>query len=164
MTGIPFLNPVLRPMTTNGFDYIVGGSLFPPPPASPLPAELLGFVNASKDLVYYDWEITGSRIQTGFYLGQLIRMACNKPQLPGQSAASSWLRVASTKLGNSVTVITQNEASRFSYVRQSTVGFTAFDLHILADWLASPQFPKGFYTLLAPPVENPLAPGDPSQQ
>jgi hypothetical protein len=34
--------------------------------------------------------------------------------------------------------------------RDATVGLNAFELHLLADWLESPQFPLGLHTFLAP--------------
>jgi hypothetical protein len=41
--------------------------------------------------------------------------------------------------------------AQLDFTRQSTVGFNALELHLLADWLESPQFPHGLHTFLAPP-------------
>jgi len=38
-----------------------------------------------------------------------------------------------------------------TFARKSTLGFTALELHLLADWLESPRFPHGLHTFPAPP-------------
>jgi hypothetical protein len=47
--------------------------------------------------------------------------------------------------------VVQADSGRLVFTRTSTVGFTALELHLLADWMESPQFPRGLHTLLAPP-------------
>ena len=55
----------------------------------------------------------------------------------------AWLKAVAPKLGNCATAVTQTGPDQLSFVRRSTVGFTAVELHALADWLESPQFPRG---------------------
>ena len=62
-----------------------------------------------------------------------------------------WLKHVEPILGGSATVVTQTGAEQLTFTRNSTVGFTALELHLLADWLESPQFPLGLHTFIAPP-------------
>jgi hypothetical protein len=63
----------------------------------------------------------------------------------------AWLTAAAPKLGNCVTAVTKTGPGQLSFLRQSGAGLTALELHLLADWLESPQFPCGLHTFLAPP-------------
>jgi hypothetical protein len=53
-------------------------------------------------------------------------------------------------LDTSTTLVTQTGPAQLSFARQSTVGFTALELHLLGDWLESPDFPRGLHTFRAP--------------
>jgi hypothetical protein len=66
--------------------------------------------------------------------------------LPAEGAAMPWLVTNVQRFGSCVTTITRNDPARFSFVRRSSVGFTAIELHLLADWLESPDFPVGLNT------------------
>ena len=152
--GVPFLTPYLQSIKstkTNEGEYAFVG-LFPPRPPTrfPLPPEMLQEIAGRTNLVYYDWELTGPRIESLLYVGQFFRMVSHKAQLPS-TASLAWLNVATTNLGNCVTEIVQTGPEQLSFVRTSSCGFSAIELHLVADWLESPQFPQGFYTLLAPP-------------
>jgi hypothetical protein len=104
------------------------------------------------NLALYDWEITGLRIAQWLYLGQSLRLVFQQSQFPAQSAGLAWLRAVGPKLGPSGTEVTQTGSSQLSVKRKSSVGFTAVELHLLADWLESPSFPRGLYSLTAPPA------------
>ena len=149
--GVPFMSPFLRSVTADGGDFVFGG-LFPnaltnrPPPAELLP-QILGRTN----LVAYDWELTGPRIESWIYTGQLLRLVFGKARMRGESAGMAWFKAVAPRLGNCATAVTRTGAEQLSLVRNSSVGFTAVELHALADWLESPQFPCGSHTTLAPP-------------
>jgi len=66
-----------------------------------------------------------------------------------------WLRAIQPGLGGSTTIITCAGTNQLSFFRKSTVGFTRAELQLLADWLESPQFPNGLYSLLTPPPAQP---------
>jgi hypothetical protein len=78
-------------------------------------------------------------------------VALHKAQLPPESVALKWLRALEFKLTNCGTIIRRESPGRFSLVRKSSCGFTAVELHLIADWLESPQFPAGLHTFNAPP-------------
>src|SRR5262249_26764731 len=103
------------------------------------------------NLVFHNWEETGSRINQWLYMTQFVRFVLRKDQLPSDSVSVLWLKAAESKLGNSVTDITQTGPNQLSLTRRSDTGFTALELNLLADWLESPQFPRGLYSLLTPP-------------
>ena len=70
--------------------------------------------------------------------------------MPPESAAFTFLLAAAPKLGNAGTEVAQDGPASLSLVRNSTLGFTGAELHLLADWLESPAFPRGLHSLLAP--------------
>ena len=163
-TGLPYLWPFLQSTATNGNEFVHAG-LGPPTTADvPLPADLLPELLGRTNLVCYDWEITGLRCEQWLYMGQYFRFVSKMPQLPFESASLAWLKAIEPKLGNSLTEITRTGSSQLSLVRQSGIGLTGIELHLLADWLESPRFPIGLNTLLAPPpdaLEQPPAAATP---
>jgi hypothetical protein len=132
-------------------NFIVGGSFPYGGPKRPLPDDKLRLLNQT-NVVYYDWELTGPRIQAGLQLGQLVRLVLHRSQLPWPSASTSFLKVNTNSLGDSVTIVSQTGPNELTFVRQSGIGLTASELHLLADWLESPQFPRGLNTLLGPRI------------
>jgi len=148
--GLPYLAPCLRSATTNGDPFVLG-SLGPMTGVScPLPAELLGILDQT-NLVAYSWDLTGMRIEQLVYIGQFWRFVTGHAQLTGPSASQSWFLASPLKLGNCATMVTLENANQLAVVRKSSIGLSALELHLLADWLESPQFPRGCFTLLAPP-------------
>ncbi len=148
--GPPYMMPFLRSITVSNQDFVYGGGLVSPT-ASPMSPNALQATLNRPDLVYHDSEATGMRIDQWLYMGQFVRFALHKGQLPPHSAGMLWLKAISPRLGESVTDITQTGPNQLSFTRQSTIGFTGFELNLLVDWLESPQFPCGLHTFLAPP-------------
>jgi hypothetical protein len=141
------ISPFLRPATANGQDYFLGG-LYPLNPGSssqPL-AELMPAVFGTTNLVYYHTEQTGFRVEDYLFITQLLRLVFHKPQLPPEATTTRWLKSVVTLLAGSTTIVTQPGAERLAMTRISTIGFTALELHLLADWLESPEFPLGLYS------------------
>jgi hypothetical protein len=80
----------------------------------------------------------------------------------------AWHKSAGLKLGNSITMTTKTGPAQISFVRSSSIGLTAVELNLLADWLESPRFPVGLHSFLAPPeavvtrpAPGPAKPGNP---
>ena len=141
--GLPFLAPYLR---ADG-DFVLGG-LFPNAGLKrPLPAELAQALIRT-NLVYFDWESTDPRIKAWFYIGQALRVTFHKTQLPEGSVSTSWLQAQSNTLGFCISAVSQSGPNQLSFSRRSKISFSAFELHLLADWLESPQFPYGLNTFL----------------
>ena len=148
--GPPYMMPFLLSITVSNQDFVYGGGLVSPTASPMLPNALQATLNRP-DLVYHDSEATGLRIDQWLYMGQFVRFVLHQAQLPPHSAGMLWLKAISPRLGDSVTDITQTGPDQLSFTRQSSIGFTGFELNLLVDWLESPQFPCGLYSLSAPP-------------
>ncbi len=156
-TGAPIMGPWLKSIQTNGGTFLFGG-LFPPGGTNAAPADMLQTVQAWSNLVYYDWEITGPRIDSLNFILQVFRLAAQKPQFPPESASMLWFNTLQTNLGNSVTAVIRTSPTQLTLVRQSGIGATAFEIHFLGDWLESPDFPFGLHTFTAQPPPKPGLP------
>ena len=148
--GAPFMAPFITSRQFGKNNYVYGGCFPGGLTNAPAPPELLHEVLSRSNLVYYDWEITGTRISNLFDIGQVTRIGLHRAQLPPKSLAAQWLKAVEPALDNCATVITLTEPNQIAFVRKSNVGFTGLELHVLADWLESPRFPIGLHTLLAP--------------
>ncbi len=146
------INPFLRPVTADQRDFVLAGLVpFNGKDPNPPPAETIRTVLHTPDLVYYQAELTGSRLEDGLFMYQLGRLLFHKAQLPATAAGTLWMKSAEPVLGPSSTSVIQTGDRQLVLTRKSTIGFTATELHLLTDWLESPQFPHGLHTLLAPP-------------
>lgn len=156
--GFPYFAPFLESIDTNGSSFALGGFFQVDLAEGPTPPELLKEILGQTNLVYYDWELTGPRIEEWTHLSQAIRFVSGVAQLPGDSASIAWLNVMSTRLGNCATEINQTAPGTLSFHRKSSLGFTAIELHLLADWLESPDFPGGLHTFEAPSSPSEMPP------
>lgn len=147
MEGVPFMSAYLVGSNTVAGDFLVGG-LVPPIIRTnrPIPPALLAQLSAKPDLVYYDWEITGPRIEAWVYIGQTFRLLFNKAQLPPNSLGFAWLKKVLLHAGNAATAANLVAPDHLRVSRVSTFGLTGLELHGLVDWLESPDFPRGFHS------------------
>lgn len=152
--GLPYMWPFLRSITNDHQNFVYAGS-FPNANAYPISGKWLEKSLGSTNLVYYDSEETGTRVEQWLYMGQFARFVSHHAQLSAQSPALLWLKAISPKLGYTVTHITETGPNQLSFIRRSSIGFTGIELNLLADWLESPQFPVGLHTFLAPPDQTP---------
>jgi hypothetical protein len=150
-SNMPVADAFLMHANDGGSGVVYGGLVRPSVTNPPPPAELFQQVLGKADLVYYDWEMTGPRIQHWTFSGQLLRMVLHKAQLNPRGNAVAFLTALETRLGNCGTVVTRTSPDQFSLSRKSSAGLTAFEFSVLADWLESPQFPRGLQTLLGQP-------------
>jgi len=147
--GIPYISPFVKSTNAFGKAFVVGG-LFPLLDSDQaLLQSLFSRFHDKTNLVYFDWELTGSRLEQWTYIAQLIRLLRSKPELPGDSVAMKWVRSMYKKLGPASTEVVRNGDREFSFSRSGTVPFTAFELQEVIDWTESPQFPSSG-TLLGP--------------
>jgi len=155
--GHPFLTPYLKRAASGNSEVALwglGGKPVPEP--QPLPSELLREVTGRANLVYYDWELTGPRLDEWTYLGQMLRRMFRKSHMSPDSAGTAWLQAIESRLGNCGTMITAAGPNRLRFLRNGSLGLCSVELELLADWLESPQFPHGFHSLLAPEPTVPL--------
>ena len=130
--GLPIVVPYLEaaPNPHNGF---VTAGLFPARlhDAKPAPAELLKQLD-QKNLVYYDWEITGNRLEQWIPTWQLFYLV-NGQFIPSNDAPSSrFLQALKSQLGNTITEGTLENPRRIKFIRHSHLGANALELTLLA--------------------------------
>lgn len=156
-SGIPMFTPTVEATATpSGSFMVVRVGSKPTGDAKPAPPGLFAQLMTRPNLVYYDWEITPAKLAHLVYLGQTARLALVLPQLPPESAALAFLLAVAPRLGNTGTEIIQDGPAHLSFIRNSHSGFTGAELHLLADWLESPAFPRGLHSSLAPrPMKKP---------
>lgn len=148
--GLPYIMPFVRSLTLTNGDFVFGG-MYPNLQLTPIAPETLMKVLDRTNLLYHDWEVTGTRCKQWLYMSQVIRYVTLHAELPNTSVSFKWLKAIDPLLGVSVTDVTQTGPSRLDFVRRSGIGLTAVELQLLADWLESPRFPAGLHALLAPP-------------
>jgi hypothetical protein len=122
-------------------------SIYPPPPRTePAPPSLWREVFGRPNLVYYDWELTGARLEQWRMLGRMLLTRARAPTayvMRPRNLASRWMSDLEPLLGNTVTEITRTAPNELSLVRTGPVGLTGVELYLLSDWLS---------TVGAPPV------------
>lgn len=150
--GALIINPFLTTAAVHGQPWLLAG-LYPrnPQDASPAPPAILRPLHDDPALVYYQAEQTGARADAGFFILQLFRVVFQKPQLPPAAPATVWLKHIEPDLGPGTTVVTRTGPREITLNRRSTLGLSALELHLLADWLESPSFPHGLHTFTAQP-------------
>jgi len=142
--------PQIKPIIVNQQEYVLAGLVpFVNANSNPEPVEIRQAVLSTTNLVYYQFEQTDRRIEDGLFITQLLRLLLHKSQLPAGGAL--WLKNLEPMLGDSTTFVAQTGTKQLTFDRKSTIGFTAFELHLIADWLESPQFPYGLHTFSTPP-------------
>ena len=160
--------PLIAPYLSATSDGLLTGGLIPnPEPGTNAPMdiyprptldELLANLSSRTNLVAYDWETTGARAESFHFLGQILRVATRHPQMPANTPSSEWLQSVRQRLGNCTTTVTLAGPNRLAFERKSTTGFNAAELHLIADWMESPEFPRGLYATRSPvgpaPVPN----------
>ena len=140
--GMPYIAPFIKSAEVSGQGFILGGFFPLTGTNQSAPQQLLQPLRDRANLVYYDWELTGSRLEQWTYITQLLRILMGKPELPPDSVAIKWLQAMSARLGPSSTEIICNNDREFSFTRTANVPFTAIELHLLLDWTESPKFPS----------------------
>lgn len=152
--GFPYFTPFLRSESRDGQNLLVSGFLEADLPPSAPPAGFVEGILSKTNLVYYDRELTGYRLDQWIQLGQVLRFICGASQLPGKSASLEWLQAIGSQLRADGTEITEVGPGSLSFTRKSDLGFSAIELHLLADWLESPEFPLGTHSSLVRSSES----------
>jgi hypothetical protein len=139
-SGLPYLTPFVQSIPAAGTDFIFGGT-FGPDTNYPSSADVFKQLYGATNLVYYDFERTGERINQLIFMGQFVRMVTGRPQLANTSAGLPWLQALAPRLGDSLTTCdTTAVPGQVKFVRSSTIGMTALELNLLIQEL---EFPAG---------------------
>lgn len=139
LKGLPIAVPYLKPAHTNDTGFVMAG-LFPLDQflGNPMPAELASEVRGRTNLVYYDWELTGERLQLWRPALQIAGMVEGKKLPLYTTPPHLWLTKASEKLGNAITEITLANPRELAFLRRSPTGFSAFELLQIVRWASGP--------------------------
>ena len=143
--GLPLLLPFVRSAPEPGGDFLLAGLMAGLIPqganTNPPPRELFAQLERT-NLVYYDWEITETRLQQWRQISQLLTMLTMS--MPGATAPAggAWLDAVTPKLGNTITEVTAVSPTELRLARSSHLGLTGVELVLLAHWLDNPAFPS----------------------
>ncbi len=151
--GLPIIVPFLSPAKpTNGQELLLGGIFPVVPSTNNPPAELFSQIVGRNDLVFYDWEITETRLGQWLSLSQMLPFFSRELFLgknPGQKRYTAakvpeqlWLRAIGPLLGNTITEVTFKAPNELNLVRKSPIGLNSLELVLLSHWLAHPNFPS----------------------
>ena len=149
--NVPLFAPYVTVGNSDDKGYIVGGVFPPDPVKKPIPAELLAEFTGKENLVYYNWEITGPRLEKWNLLIQFAAILSDRrEQLVNDTKGIEFLTALRPKLGNTITDATI-DGNRLTITRKSQLGLSALELSLLSRWLDNPRFP-------APTLQWPPAP------
>jgi hypothetical protein len=137
--NLPLALPFLRPAHSNDVNFVYAG-LWPLSEfgTNRMPAELATEVTSRTNLVYYDWELSGARIQQWEPLFQVLPMMLNQPYPTYTGPAFRWLVQAQEKLQNTITEVTQTGPRELTFVRRSDMGLSSLELYQFVRWVAGP--------------------------
>jgi hypothetical protein len=175
---VSLTRPTLEPARDESGDFLVA-KIFPvevemAPPSEQLWSQFEG----RDDLVYYDWELTGPRLQQWRLLSELLPVLPSVPQettpakKPGQNAkparppakplpisvliTDTWLSSLILPPANTVTEVTRSSPTELTVVRNSQFLFTGLEWVLLSHWLAdSPVGPVDLNLLPKPKMSGP---------
>jgi hypothetical protein len=133
--------PSIEPARDDGRDFLLL-SLFPlGPPMPPAPAKLWDQLDSRANLVYYDWELTGRRLQQMRMLPGLLwfhpATGAGDEPYDGLLIKDTLLGDLGNEIGATVTVVTHSAPNELSITRKGPLGFTGMEVVLLSDWLAN---------------------------
>jgi hypothetical protein len=153
--GLPVISPFVTAITTGTDSWLVAGLITdasavttstPAIYSRPSLEALISDIQGRSNLVAYTWETTGARAESFYLLSQVLRVARLHPQMPAEAFSAQWIQSMRQRLGNATTTVTLTSPHQLTLERHSTVGLTAAELHLLSDWMESPDFPRGLYS------------------
>ncbi len=145
--GLPLVAPFLRGIHDNVGDFLVAGLIPIAMKEKPPLQEFLSPLAGRTNLVYYDWERSADRLPQIRLLNQAYRLILNQPQRRADAPGSQWLDVLASKLGPAITEVSLVRSNELSFVRESTIGLTAFELERFTAYLDRKDFPLCGYQL-----------------
>ena len=138
LQNIRLFAPAVAAVQDNDGQFLFLSSFPRPPAGEPAPEALLARIQGHTNLVYYDWEVTGPRLQEWQLLGKMIANRASGQNNQTEAAMPvefSWLSGLARSTGITVTEITRVAPNELSLVRSAPLGFTAVELTLLSDWL-----------------------------
>ena len=151
--GIPYIMPTLDLINEDSNTFIVGGLFQNRITNTSAPDSLLGQFKNDSDIILYDWEASQTTTYALIQIAQTVRFVfgLNRFSMTNNSALP-WIVAVSPKLDASGTTIRLTSTNTVSLTRSSTIGLTGLEIHLLAEWLESPDFPKGLFSINSKPT------------
>jgi hypothetical protein len=140
-SGLNAIGPTIAPAHDSRRDYLLLSLVPNLPPSPPAPAGLWKELETRANLVYYDWELTGKRLQQMRLLPQMLWFQpetgkAGEGSMDGLQAKEDLLGAMRPEIGTTVTEITQTATNELFIIRKGPLGFTGFELVELSDWLS----------------------------
>jgi hypothetical protein len=150
---LQMIGPYLKAAPQGQGQYLLGG-LFPWTRGKNLaPQELWQQFSDRPNLVFYDWELSGMRLQQWRLLSQLLPiLPANEPFNPSfvkslstarnrilpQSIDENWLAGLASMLGiaETVTEVSRTAPNQLTFIRSSPIGLTGFEMILLSHRLS----------------------------
>jgi len=149
--NVPLFSPYVTIGNSDDKGYIVGGVFPPDPIKKPIPKEMLDEFVGKENLVYYNWEITGQRLEKWSLLIQFAAILSDRrEQLINETKGIAFITSLYPKLGNTITDASI-DSNRLTITRKSHLGLSALEIALLTRWIDNPRFPT-------PTLEWPPAP------
>lgn len=156
LMSMPVAIPFIMPAHPSDKNFLYAGVMpFNDFAANAIPPELVGQITSRTNLLIYDWELTGPRLTQIRPVAQVLPMALNKPIPEYRDAGSQWIYSIVPKLQNAITEVAMLNPRELSLIRRSDLGFTAFELWAMTQWVAGP--PTDTSAIPAPPPAGPTA-------
>ena len=105
----------------------------------PAPDKLWQQLNGRTNLVYYDWELPGPRLQQWRLLGGIMGLretGRSNDDFNAMTEVEDWLTAIGSPAGAAVTEITRQSPNELAVIRKSPFGLTALETILLSDWLS----------------------------
>jgi hypothetical protein len=160
----PIISPFVQSLSLTEGRFLFAGLTALSRTNGPPPAGTLHELSMLPNAVYFDSEITAPRLEGWVFTSQLFRVILRRVQLSPEGNVIAWLKNAGPLLGISTTRVTKTSPTELSLARTSALGLTSIELHILADWLESSQFPFRLHSAVAklPPIRQDRTNSSPS--
>ena len=151
--GIPYIMPNLDVAGADPNAFIVGGLFRNSFTNKPAPESLLSQFKSDSDVILYDWEASQTTSFTLIQMAQAARFVFGASRLSMTNNLSlPWMVAVSPKLGESKTTVRLASSDTITFSRSSTLGLTGFEIHLLSEWLESPDFPVGMFSINSKPI------------
>jgi len=158
----PIIKPFAGAIETGSKRFLFAGVSPQAVTNTPPPISTINDLKVSQNVVFFDREVTGPRVEAWMFMSQLFRIILRREQLPEGALTVAWLKAAGPSFGPASTTLTRTSSTELAVSRSSTIGLNSIELHLLADWLESPAFPFTLFSIvekLPPPPTSRKASG-----
>ena len=142
-------------------DYLMLGFFSRPPPGGSVPDKLWSQIRGRTNLVYYDWDQTGLRLQQWRLLARMLMGRAYNGQsedvVAAEQMADTWLAGLGGWVGETVTEITRPAPDELLLERNAPLGLTGIEWFALSEWIARAGEARAAVPL-PPPGKAGLAP------